>query len=889
MRRIPIRMKLAAALALPLVALVLVTSMEIVDVAGDTREVRDQTELAAVTMGPNSLLSALQDERAFASADLVGVDNFMQLEVEGYDQTRTATDAALVQFRDELDGRVGIARSAYAPALDGLEAKLRQLRGDIDVAIRTTVLDMTNMGTTSRVFKSYTALIVPFFDGTSRVADAVDDRDLRQGGELMATFTRYKETIEELHNAVALPALMAVGPGDEPGVNSRTEIATIAELQDAIREYAPELRSPPGRYAAMAERSFSEEYHRVADEAATQALTTGSIDVAQYVANLSKIPAQEAYGNYRDRLGAAIQDRADELNASATARQRWFVVSAVVPLTVAMVVTWLVSRSITHPLRTLTGQATAMADERLPEVVQGILDTPLGEDLTVPDVEPVTVRAGDEVGDVADALNTVQDAALDLAMEQAVLRRNIADSFVNLGRRNQNLLSRQLDFITELEAGEADADTLGNLFRLDHLATRMRRNAESLLVLAGVEPPRKWAAPVQLTDVIRAALSEVEDYQRVTVQGVEPATIVGSAAADLAHVLAELIENALVFSPPHQGVEIRGRARAADGYTLAVIDSGLGMDPADIETANRRLAGAESFTVAPSKYLGHYVAGNLAARHGISIRLTRSPGNGITAVVDLPQALLTEVGRPSWPAGPADAGAWPVGSPAGPTAVPASAAASASVPGGPARSGRGGVAAGARPGPLLPTVDQLASLVRVTHRDRVAPPLPLPSPARPRGPEPVPGASAVRRPGGPTGASAATGSAADGRGDGHGWEPGPAPGPAGSGPGPRGADAPPPLTPHRGTPPLARRVQGRQLPNTLPLTVPRPDDADDPGPPAGNGNGGHTPGRPAASRSAPATQAAEDLYDLLSSFTAGVERGLEEATRARHQGPPPPG
>ncbi len=291
-----------------------------------------------------------------------------------------------------------------------------------------------------------------------------------------------------------------------------------------------------------------------------------------------------------------------------------------------------------------------------------------------PRVEPVQVHTRDEVADVADALNIVQDTALDLAVEQAVLRRNIADSFVNLGRRNQNLLGRQLDFITELETNETDPDTLANLFRLDHLATRMRRNAESLLVLAGIEPPRKWAAPVRLTDVIRAALGEVEDYQRVTVRGVEPTTILGSAAADLAHLLAELIENALVFSPPDQTVDIRGRNRP-DGYTLAIIDSGLGMPPADVTSANRRLAGAESFTIAPSKYLGHYVAGNLAARHNITVHLDNSPGNGITATIDLPPTLLTtdeappqieehHAARPVWPPTPIEAAPYPEPPPA---------------------------------------------------------------------------------------------------------------------------------------------------------------------------------------------------------------------------------
>ena len=375
------------------------------------------------------------------------------------------------------------------------------------------------------------------------------------------------------------------------------------------------------------------------------------------------IPRDESYAAYQDAVADQINERSESLRDAARNRQLWFLALAFVVLGTAIVLTWLVSRSITKPLRSLTRQAKEMAERRLPDAVIDILETPLGDDVQVPTVDPVVVHTRDEVADVSTALNTVQDTALDLAVEQAVLRRNIADSFVNLGRRNQNLLGRQLDFITELETNETDPDTLSNLFRLDHLATRMRRNAESLLVLAGIEPPRKWAAPVRLTDVIRAALGEVEDYQRVTVRGVEPATIIGSAAADLAHLLAELIENALVFSPPDQTVDIRGRTRP-DGYTLAVIDSGLGMPPTDVTDANRRLAGAESFTIAPSKYLGHYVAGNLAARHNIHVTLDNSPGNGITATIDLPPTLLTtdsalpaadepHAARDVWPPAPA--------------------------------------------------------------------------------------------------------------------------------------------------------------------------------------------------------------------------------------------
>jgi signal transduction histidine kinase len=170
----------------------------------------------------------------------------------------------------------------------------------------------------------------------------------------------------------------------------------------------------------------------------------------------------------------------------------------------------------------------------------------------------------------------------------------------------------------------------------------MRRNAESLLVLAGVEPPRRWSAPVPVVDVVRAAFGEVETYRRATTRGIEPALVVGSVARDLAHLLAELVENALTYSPPEVGVVVGGRRRGDGTYALAVSDHGVGMTAEDLARANRRLAGGESFTVAPSTYLGHYVAGHLAARHGIRIELTGAPNRGVTATVLVPPGLLAE-------------------------------------------------------------------------------------------------------------------------------------------------------------------------------------------------------------------------------------------------------
>jgi signal transduction histidine kinase len=382
------------------------------------------------------------------------------------------------------------------------------------------------------------------------------------------------------------------------------------------------------------------------------AIATGVVD-GLALSTAVDAPAGGDYTSYQGAIADALTHRAHELNTAATSRQRWFAAMAALVLVSATAVAWVVSRSITRPLRSLTRHAADVADRGLPEAVASILTAPLGENVVVPQVTSVQIDSSDEVSDLADAINTVQHAALDLAVEQAVLRRNIADSFVNLGRRNQNLLGRQLDFITELETNETDAGVLADLFQLDHLATRMRRNAESLLVLAGTEPSRQGAAPARLTDVVRAALGEVEDYQRVALRDIEQATVLGFAAADLAHLLAELIENALVFSSPDRTVDIHGRYRAdrqpgaqdATHYVLAIVDAGLGMPTAELASANRRLAGTETFTVAPSKYLGHYVAGKLAARHGIRIHLDSPLANGVTATVWLPLTLLAADAR----------------------------------------------------------------------------------------------------------------------------------------------------------------------------------------------------------------------------------------------------
>ncbi|MGQ0825343.1 MAG: sensor histidine kinase [Actinomycetota bacterium] len=309
-------------------------------------------------------------------------------------------------------------------------------------------------------------------------------------------------------------------------------------------------------------------------------------------------------------------------------------------LALTLLLFWLANRMITQPLRTFADEAQAMATERLPEAVDAVRSSPADMEFSAPRLEPIVMRGGTELTAAVDALNAVQASALGLAVEQAVLRRNVSDSFVNLGRRNQNLLARQIDLISKLEADETDADTLEALFQLDHLATRMRRNAESLLVLAGQEPPRLWNKPVGIGDVVRAAMGEVEHYARVRLHpSSDDTTIAGAAVTDVSHLLAELLENALTFSPPDSTVDLYAR-HGDDGYLVTITDDGIGMPTEDMERANARLRTSEVFAIAPSRYLGHYVVANLAARHDIRVQLSPSPSGGVLATVVLSPSVL---------------------------------------------------------------------------------------------------------------------------------------------------------------------------------------------------------------------------------------------------------
>jgi signal transduction histidine kinase len=633
-QRLPIRLKVAAALAVPLVGLIVVSLVEVRRASQDLSEVRAEADLATAITGPAGIITAIQNERTWTSLELTDLTDTGGIPVEGYDENRANTDAAVEAFRDDVEAKGGAVEETFGEAVTALE-ELDRIRQDVDGFDEPRRIE--NMPFSNEVYGRFTDLVDLLLDTSSRVVGQVEDTELRRGVELAVMATTQVELEASLGRETATSAMMSEG-----GIDTTDEITRISALLSAFSRRNHLIQSSRGHYAPIIEEHFPASLVQGHTGVVEDAIATGSLDFDRYLETVGVRP-EDDFPGLRDAVTREVVDLSEVLTADAQARQRTFMLLAVLAFAVAATVAWLVSRAITTPMRSLTRQARELAEERLPTAVRDILDTPAGQDLRLTQLEPLEATTRDEVADVVDALNTVQERALELAVEQAVLRRNVSDSFVNLARRNQSLLDRQIEFITQLESREADADALSGLFRLDHLATRMRRNAESLLVLAGSPTPRKRTAPVRVGDVIRATLGEVEDYHRVVLEHVEPAVLHGPVASDLAHLMAELVENALTFSPPDEQVMILGRWAGRDAYRVTIVDQGLGMTPHEVAQANVRLAGSESLTVAPSRYLGQHVAGTLAARHGIRVRLEAGAFKGVVATVDLAAPLVEPV------------------------------------------------------------------------------------------------------------------------------------------------------------------------------------------------------------------------------------------------------
>ncbi|HXQ57281.1 MAG TPA: nitrate- and nitrite sensing domain-containing protein, partial [Actinomycetes bacterium] len=631
-RNMQIRSKLIAVLVVPLVALTVLAAIGIgsnVSRGVQADRVNDQTAFA---VSLSTLVHELQRERDL-SAGWVGSGR--DAGYGGVVAQRVAVNQALDTFRRDVrnlgsDNQGSAFRKRVGSAVAGLE-QLDEQRDRIENNPDTTVPETLDY---------YSGVIGNLLAVNLEIASQTNDRDLIRNVGTFVSLARLKEaTSLERGRLYAVASAGRFGPGDF------RELAPIVGAQEAWRTQFEATATPEQR--AFLDRTLQSPDIARVDDLRNKVLTG---DPSQPV----QLDAKQwfTYMTAKLDLLRTVERRlADDVSAASRAAQSTASRQALLYTVILTLVLWFtvglslwMARSMVGPLRTLTRTANDVADERLPGLVDKLQHTKDPRDLDVVP-EPVPVTSGDEIGQVSAAFNSVHSTAIQVATEQAALRRSVSDMFLNLARRSQSLIDRQLELIDDLERTEADPDALDNLFKLDHLATRMRRNAEDLIVLSGAEPARRWSQPVPLVEVVRAALAEVEDYNRVELLPIDDIGVAGQAVSDVVHLLAELIENATSFSPPGTKVQVAGQ-QVSNGYVLEIEDRGLGMTDEELVEANERLANPPMVDFALSRMLGLYVVARLAQRYNVKVQLRHSWYGGITALVLLPSNLTVQAPMP---------------------------------------------------------------------------------------------------------------------------------------------------------------------------------------------------------------------------------------------------
>ncbi|GLW26170.1 hypothetical protein Mame01_62120 [Microbispora amethystogenes] len=544
---------------------------------------------------------------------------------------RARTDAAADEFRRLAKGG-NVQFAADAVLKRRIDDMIRQLDG---LPKNRSLVD-GGQSDRSRAYDSYTTVV----DSVYRTYDALatlDDKDVAHDTRTLIDLSRARELLSE-EDALLAGALAS-------GRLTVSERARFTEIVGVQRFHKAEavIALPDSDRAIFErlERGQSFTRLRALEENVMQSSRPGGlppIGAEQWRAATE--PALAELQSAILKAGDRLVERTTPVAAAVIARLLLAGVLGLVAVVASIVLSVTTARALVRQLEKLREAALELANERLPGVVARLAQ---GEKVDIRAEAPPLDFGPDVIGQVGAAFNTVQETAIRTAVEEAQLRQSIRDILLSLARRTQSLVHRQLTLLDVMERRESDPAELKDLFRIDHLATRMRRNAENLIVLSGASPARAWRRSVPMVDVVRGALAEVEDYTRVTVLPMGQTALNGRAVGDVIHLLAELIENAVSFSPPYTMVQVGGQV-VASGYALEIEDRGLGMSPDDLETANQRIADPPEFNLSSTARLGLYVVSRLAERHGIRVSLKASPYGGTTAVVLLPRELVMESG-----------------------------------------------------------------------------------------------------------------------------------------------------------------------------------------------------------------------------------------------------
>ena len=624
MRNWRISTRLVSLLALPVVTASALGGLRIHSSLDNINQLEHMKTLTDITEHATDLAAALQEERDSSAGPLAS----NQKGDDAVAASRQDTDRELNLYKIATD-HVSNRDSVYS----GVRATLVAIGGQLDTLSEIRSEAYTSQSGIAQTVSEYDGLVTSLLSLSQDMAQATSNSEMIKATRALAAFSSAKE-YESIQRAVISAAFATGGHLDATDYQtvkwaSADENTALTRFGKVYGDGSIELLKPIGGGNDTISAHDNMRERIAGSQAAITKIQSSYLDWDD--AAKTKI---QAMNQIERSLLNEMQQKS--LSLQSQAKQEALISGAIILLVlgVAVVGAFVVARSMIRSLRRLQQTAQDVAQKRLPELVKQLSDAdPQDVDTSV---ESIGINSRDEIGQVARAFDEVHSEAVRLAAEQALLRGNVNAMFTNLSRRSQGLIQRQLSLISELESREADPDQLSSLFKLDHLATRMRRNGENLLVLAGEEPGRRWTRPVPLVDVLRAAASEVEQYERIELTSVPTAEVTGRIVNDLVHLLAELLENATSFSSPQTKVRVTGHSLPDGRVLIEIHDTGIGLSPEDLADINERLANPPTVDVSVSRRMGLFVVGRLSLRHGIRIQLRPSDSGGTTALVMLP-------------------------------------------------------------------------------------------------------------------------------------------------------------------------------------------------------------------------------------------------------------
>ena len=628
-----VRARIVALALAPVLALLVLWGFAMVSVTGELRAlVRVQGVYEEFGTPVDTAIGQIQIERRLA-AEYLGTDRRTPPVVDLMEQQRR-TDRAVNAMRDAIrSGDRDRLSARQRQTLDTMVATAGRLE-----ELRQRVLSRDISW--DRAVGEYSALVEPGFDVESTLT-ALQAGQLAREAQVVVELVRVREFVSREDALVA--GARAAGTLTDRQYDTLT--ATVEDRRVFERTYVPDL---PGDSRTLFEEFQRGELQRELVRSEDALLRAGASGAGDAVAADSwRSTTDRAVKQYMRLCTRSAENSADRGREFAYRELAKAALVGVLGLVAVGLSLWFAvrgARRISRRLETLRDAADVLTARQLPDVMARLS---AGEDVdAVAEAPPLAdgEAGADEIGEVGRAFNTARLAAVEAAVRQATLRRGLSAVLLNIARRNQSLVHRQLKLVDTLERRTDDPDVLEQLFRIDHLTTRMRRHAESLIILSGAAPGRRWRRPVPVADVVASAVGEIEAYARVEVPPMPRAGVAADAVADVVHLIAELVENATVFSPPDARVTMRtGRADA--GFVLRIDDRGLGLDAERLAEAQRTITIPADFDPTRHERLGLYVVGRLAARHGIEVTLGPSPYGGTTAEVVLPEGVLADGDR----------------------------------------------------------------------------------------------------------------------------------------------------------------------------------------------------------------------------------------------------